>query len=51
MMIEEVNRQPVKDLKEFEVALKKAASVPRILLLVNKEGAYRYLIVKPPNEE
>jgi serine protease Do len=48
MLIQQVDRQPVTNVKEFESALKQAADKPAILLLVNNQGAYRYLVLAAP---
>jgi serine protease Do len=48
MLVQQVNRQPVQDIKEFENALKAAAQKPPVLLLVNNQGAYRYLVLAVP---
>jgi S1-C subfamily serine protease len=48
MLIQQVNHQPVKDLKQFENALKEAAQKPPVLLLVNNKGAYKYLVLAVP---
>ena len=39
MLIQEVNRQPVKNMKEFEHALEAAAQKPPVLFLVNNQGS------------
>jgi serine protease Do len=48
MLIQQVNQQPVEDLKQFEDALKEAAQKPPVLFLVNNQGAYRYLVLAMP---
>jgi serine protease Do len=48
MLIQQVDRQPVSDIKEFENTLKEAAAKPPILLLVNNQGSYRYLVLAAP---
>jgi serine protease Do len=48
MLIREVDRQSVKNLQEFENALKEAARQPPVLLLVNNQGAWRYLVLAVP---
>jgi len=48
MLIQQVDQQPIQDVKEFENALKKAAQNPPVLFLVNNQGAYRYLILAAP---
>jgi serine protease Do len=48
MLIQEVDRQPVKSLQEFENAIKEAAQKPPVLFLVNSQGAYRYLVLAVP---
>ncbi len=48
MLIQEVDRQPVKNLQEFENTIKEAAQKPPVLFLVNNQGAYRYLVLAVP---
>jgi serine protease Do len=48
MLIQQVNQQPVENLKQFEDALKEAAQKPPVLFLVNNQGAYRYLVLAMP---
>ena len=48
MLIQQVNHQPVGDLKQFADALKEAAQKPPVLFLVNNQGAYRYLVLAVP---
>ncbi|MCL5281083.1 MAG: PDZ domain-containing protein [Planctomycetes bacterium] len=48
MLIQTVNRQPIKNLQEFETALKAAAQKPPILFLVNNQGVYRYIVLATP---
>jgi serine protease Do len=48
MLIQQVDHQPVEDLKQFEDALKEAAQKPPVLFLVNNQGAYRYLVLAMP---
>jgi serine protease Do len=50
MLIQEVNRGPVKDLSEFKAAMEKAVQKPPILLLVNNQGSYRYLVMTPSED-
>jgi len=49
MLIQEVNRRPVRTLSEFKTALEEAAEKPPILFLVNNQGAYRYVATAPDN--
>jgi len=48
MLIENINRQRVKNLKEFENVLKTAVQKPPVLFLVNNQGAYRYIVLAMP---
>jgi serine protease Do len=48
MLIEQVNRQPVQNIKQFESLLNEAAQHPPVLFLVNNQGAYRYLVLAVP---
>lgn len=48
MLIQQVDRQPVTNIKEFESILKQIADKPAVLLLVNNQGAYRYLVLAAP---
>ena len=48
MLIQQVDRKPVANIKEFESTLKQAADKPPVLLLVNNRGAYRYLVLVAP---
>jgi serine protease Do len=48
MLIQEVNRRPVKDLSAFKAVMEEAVQKPPILFLVNYQGAYRYLVMAPP---
>ena len=48
MLIQEVNRRPVKNLSEFRTVMEEAAQKPPILFLVNYQGSYRYLVMAPP---
>ncbi len=45
MLIQEVNRQPVRDLSGFKTAMEQAIKKPPILLLVNNQGSYRYAVI------
>ncbi len=49
MLIQEVNRRPVRNLSEFKTALEEAAEKPPILFLVNNQGTYRYVATAPDN--
>jgi serine protease Do len=48
MLIEQVDHQPVQGIKQFESVLNVAARKPPVLLLVNNQGAYRYLVLAVP---
>jgi serine protease Do len=48
MLIQQVNHQPVEDIKQFAGALKAAAQKPPVLFLVNNQGSYRYLVLAMP---
>jgi serine protease Do len=48
MLIQQIDHQGVQDIKEFESVLKEAAQKPPVLLLVNNQGAYRYLVLAVP---
>jgi len=48
MLIQEVNRRPVKNLSEFRTVMEEAVQKPPILFLVNYQGSYRYLVMAPP---
>jgi len=48
MLIEQVDQQPVQDIKQFESVLNVAARKPPVLLLVDYQGAYRYLVLAVP---
>jgi len=50
MLIQEVNRRPVKNLSEFRTVMEKAVEKPPVLFLVNNQGAYRYLVMAPPED-
>ena len=45
-VIQEVNRKPVRNVNEFNSALSQAGKKP-VLLLVNRGGASRYVVVQP----
>jgi serine protease Do len=45
MLIQEVNRRPVKNLSDFKIAMERAVQKPPILFLVNNRGMYRYLVM------
>jgi serine protease Do len=49
-LIMEVDRKPVSNIKDFDLALEKAAGAGRILLLIN-DGRYRTLIVLKLSKE
>lgn len=49
MLIQEVNRQPVRNMNEFEQALG-AAQKPPILFLVDNQGSYRYIAINLPRQ-
>jgi len=48
MLIQEVDRRPVKNMKEFAQSLEAAAQKPPILLLVDNQDSYRYVAINPP---
>jgi serine protease Do len=48
MLIQQVDRQPVENIKQFESMLNEAARKPPVLFLVNNQGAYRYLVLAVP---
>jgi serine protease Do len=48
MLIQTVNRQRIKNLQEFETALRAAAQKPPVLFLVNNQGVYRYIVLATP---
>ncbi len=50
MLIMEVNREPVKNTKEFDEAIKKAGKVGRVLLLVNDGRYTSFIVLKLDNE-
>jgi serine protease Do len=45
MLIQEIDRQPVKNVKEFEQALEAAAKKTPILFLVDDQGSHRYVVI------
>jgi len=50
MLIMEVNRQPVKNTKEFYKAIEKATEKAKILLLINDGRYYHLVVLKLSNE-
>ena len=48
MLIQEVNRRPVKNLSEFRTVMEEAMQKPPVLFLVNSQRSYRYLVMAPP---
>jgi len=48
MLIQQVDHQPVEDIQQFQSALQAAAQKPPVLLLINNQGAYRYLVLAAP---
>jgi serine protease Do len=48
MLIQEIDHQPIQDIKELKNMLKAAAQNPPVLFLVNNQGAYRYLVLGVP---
>ena len=44
MLIMEINRKPVKNTKDFDAAIEKAAKKGKVLLLIN-DGRYDHLVV------
>jgi serine protease Do len=51
MLITEVNREPVSNVREFEKALEKAGKDKSILLLLTDGQYARYVILKLPKEK
>jgi serine protease Do len=51
MLIQEVNRRPVRSLSEFKAVMEEAVQKPPILFLVNYQGSYRYLVMVPPGND
>ena len=47
--IDEVDHQPVSGLRDFENTLKTAAQKPPVLLLVDHQGVYRYIVLAGPH--
>jgi serine protease Do len=47
MLIQQVNQQPVRNMNEFEQAME-AIPKPPILLLVDNQGSYRYVVINVP---
>ena len=50
MLIMEVNRKSVKNTKDFDEAIEKAAKAGKVLLLIN-DGRYRQLVVLKLSKE
>ena len=50
MLIQQVDQQPVHDLRDFTSKLKEAARKPPVLFLVDYQGAYRYLVLAVPQQ-
>ena len=50
MLIEEVDRRPVKNMSDFKTAIEEAAKKPPILFLVNNQGSYRYIALHLPQQ-
>jgi serine protease Do len=48
MLIQQVNQQPVQNIKQMESMINAVASKNSILFLVNNQGAYRYLVLTAP---
>jgi serine protease Do len=48
MLIQEVNRRPVRNLSEFKAVMEEAIQKPPVLFLVNYQGSYQYLVMAPP---
>jgi serine protease Do len=51
MLIQEVNRRPVKNLSEFKAVMEEAVQKPPVLFLVDYQGSYRYLVMAPPSND
>jgi serine protease Do len=49
MLIQEVNRRPVRNLSEFKAVMEEAIQKPPVLFLVNYQGSYQYLVMAPPD--
>lgn len=50
MLIQEVNRLPIKNMNEFAQALEAAAQKPPIVFLVDSQGSYRYVVIGLPQQ-
>lgn len=48
MLIQTVNRPPLKNLQEFETALKAAAQKPPVVFLMNNHGVCRHIVLATP---
>jgi hypothetical protein len=50
MLITEVNRKPVKNTKDFNKAMEKAAKAGKALLLINDGHYSRFIVLKLPKK-
>ncbi len=50
MLIQEINRQPVRNMKDFAQALEAAAQKPPFLFLIDNQGSYRYIVINLPQQ-
>jgi len=50
MLIQEINRLPVRNMSEFGQVLEEAAQKPPILFLVDNQGSYRYIVINVPRQ-
>ena len=50
MLIQEVDQQPVQNIKEFENTMKEAIQKPPVIFLIYNQGAYRYLVLTVPGQ-
>jgi serine protease Do len=50
MLIMEVDREPVKNTKEFDEAIEKAGKEGSVLLLINDGTHTRFIVLKLPNK-
>jgi len=49
MLIQEINRRPIKSLEEFKEVMEQAVEKPPILFLINNQGSYRYVVITAPD--
>ncbi len=50
MLIQEINRRPVRNLSEFKTVMEEDVQKPPVLFLVNNKGAYSFVVVARANE-